>query len=144
MSVHLLADQNQLASGLTILRLSLHVFAACVWVGGQFVLAGLVPTVRGFGDTAPKQIARAFARVSWPAFWLLVATGFWNYAAVHASSATNGWQAVFIIKMVCVVLSGVGTYLHTKATTPRARGVWAGIGALASTAALVLGVALAG
>jgi len=37
--------QPQLADAWTIIRLSLHVLAACVWVGGQLVLAGLVPTV---------------------------------------------------------------------------------------------------
>ena len=144
MSVLMLADQPQLADSLTIVRLSLHVAAAAVWVGGQFVLAGLVPTIRGFGDDAPRAVARAFGRLSWPAFWLLVLTGFWNYAAMDASTATGSWNVVFAIKMVCVVVSGVGAYLHTKATNPRARGMWAGIGALGSVLALVLGVAIAG
>ena len=31
-------------------RLFLHVLAASIWVGGQLVLAGLVPTVRRFGE----------------------------------------------------------------------------------------------
>ncbi len=137
-------DRPQLADWITILRLSLHVLAASVWVGGLLVLAGLLPTVRGLGDTAPRRVAQAFARLSWPAFGLLIVTGLWNYAAVDHQHASTSWAAVFGVKMVCVVAAGVGTYLHTRATTPKAKGVWAGIGALGSVAALVLGVALAG
>jgi len=139
-----LVDRPQLADWTTILRLSLHVLAASVWVGGQFVVAGLLPTVRGFGDTAPRRIAQAFARLSWPAFGLLIVTGFWNYAAIDHRHATSSWSTVFGVKMILVVAAGVGTYLHTRATTPRGKGLWAGIGTLASVAALVLGVALAG
>jgi putative copper export protein len=140
----LLADQTSLANSVTIIRLSLHVLAASVWVGGQFVLAGLLPTVRGLGDTAPRQIANAFAKLSWPAFWVLLATGLWNYDAVKPSHATYSWKVVFIIKMVCVVLAGVGTVVHTRAKVPRTKGIYAGMASLASLAALVLGVALAG
>lgn len=143
--MHLAASAPlHLASGLTILRLSLHVLAASVWVGGQFVLAGLVPTVRTFGEGAPKKIARAFGRLSWPAYWLLVATGVWNFLAVDHGHAPSAWNATFGIKMVFVVLAGVGTYMHTKATTPKLRGICAGVGTLASIVALILGVALAG
>jgi putative copper export protein len=139
-----LADRPQLADWITIVRLSLHVLAACVWVGGQFVVAGLLPTVRGLGDTAPRKVAQAFARLSWPAFALLIVTGFWNFFAVDHQQATSSWSAVFSVKMACVVVAGVGTFLHTRATSPKAKGAWAGIGTLASVAALVLGVALAG
>jgi putative copper export protein len=140
----LLADQTSLANSVTIVRLSLHVLAASVWVGGQFVLAGLLPTVRGLGDTAPRQVANAFAKLSWPAFWVLVATGLWNYDAVSPSHATHSWKVVFIVKMVCVLLAGVGTVVHSRAKAPRTKGIYAGVASLASVAALVLGVALAG
>jgi putative copper export protein len=138
------ADQLQLASALSTMRLTLHVLAACIWVGGQFVVLGLLPTIRGFGEDAPRKVAQAFGRLSWPAFWLLVATGVWNYFAIDHSHASQGWNAVFGIKMVCVLAAGVGTYLHTKATSPKNRGMFAGVSALASIAALVLGVAIAG
>lgn len=140
----LAADQPHLASLLTVTRLSLHVLAATVWVGGQFVLAGLVPTLRGLGEGAPQKVARAFGRLSWPAFWLLVLTGVWNYVAVSHHNATNGWNAVFGIKMTAVLVAGLGAYMHTKASTPKARGIYAGVGTLGSIVALVLGVALAG
>jgi putative copper export protein len=140
----LLADQTSLANSVTIARLSLHVLAASVWVGGQFVLAGLLPTVRGLGDTAPRQVANAFAKLSWPAFWVLVATGLWSYDAVNPSHATYSWKIVFMVKMVCVVVAGVGTVVHSRAKAPRTKGIYAGLASLASVAALVLGVALAG
>jgi len=133
-----------LASASTIVRLSLHVLAACVWLGGQIVVAGLLPTVRTLGEEAPRAIARAFGRLSWPAFWLLVLTGFWNYAAVHGDTMSSAWNTAFALKMICVVVAGVGTFLHTRARTPRARGMFAGLGTLATLAALVLGVVLAG
>ncbi len=143
--MHLLAiDPPHLAGGLAVLRLTLHVLAATIWVGGQFVVAGLLPTVRGLGDSAPRQVAKAFGRLSWPAYWLLIATGVWNYLAVDHKVATNGWNAVFGIKMILVVVAGLGAYLHTRASTPRGRGIYAGVGTLASIAALVMGVALAG
>lgn len=138
------ASQPQLANAWTIVRLSLHVLAASVWVGGQLVLAGLVVTLRGISYDAPGKVARAFARLSWPAYWLLIATGVWNYLAINHAEATTSWHVVFGVKMLSVVVAGLGAFLHTKATSPRARGVYAGLGTIGTIAALVLGVALAG
>ena len=137
------ADVARLADATTIVRLSLHVLAAAIWVGGQFVLGGLVPTVRGFGGDATLKVAKVFGRLAWPAFAVLLATGVWNVAAV-ASHTTSSWNVVFGVKMGTVVVAGVATALHNRATTARSRGAYAGVAAIASTAALVLGVALAG
>lgn len=52
-----------LAPALDGIRVSIHVLAASVWVGGQLTLAGLVPTARGLGDAAPRTLAQAFARI---------------------------------------------------------------------------------
>ena len=133
-----------LASGSTIVRLSLHVLGASVWLGGQLVVAGLLPTLRSMSEDAPRKVAAAFGRLSWPAYWLLVITGFWNYAAVHGSTQSTSWNVVFMVKMLCVVVAGVGALAHTRARTPQSRGMFAGVGALATMAAMVLGVALAG
>lgn len=140
----LAAATTPLASASSVVRLSLHILAACIWLGGQIVVAGLLPTIRSLGEEAPRQVARAFGRLSWPAFWLLVLTGFWNYAAVHGSTQSTSWNVAFGVKMVMVVLAGVGVFLHTRATSARARGVFAGVGALATLLAMVLGVLIAG
>ncbi len=138
------AEHLQLADSWTIVRLSLHVLGACVWVGGQLVLAGLVGTIRGIAPDAPGKVARAFGRLTWPAYWLLIVTGVWNVAALNHSRAAASWNVVFGIKMACVVLAGLGAFAHTRATSPRARGICAGVGMLGTLAAMVLGVAIAG
>jgi putative copper export protein len=118
--------------------------AATVWVGGQFTVAGLLPTIRTFGEDAPKQVARVLARLLWPAYALLVVTGFWNIGSLTVSQASTAWKTVLIVKIGVVALAGVAVYLHQRATTRRAIAVWGALGALASVAALCLGVFLAG
>jgi putative copper export protein len=133
-----------LAPALDTLRLTLHVLAASIWVGGQIALADLVGPSRAFGPEAPRVLARAFARLAWPAFAVLVLTGFWNVSTVHWSQQSDAWKTVLIVKIVVVAAAGLGAFLHGRATSRTAIAVWGSVGGLASVAALVLGVLLAG
>lgn len=133
-----------LATALTAVRLSLHVLAATVWVGGQLTMLGLLGELRAIGGDAPARVARAFARVSWPAYLVLLATGIWNVAASHVSSATSAWKVVLFVKVAVVVLAGVGAFLHQRATSRSALALWGSLAGTASATALVLGVILAG
>ncbi len=132
-----------LAPALDGVRLSLHVLAASVWVGGQITMAGLVPAARGLGEGAPRTLARAFGRVQWPAYGVLVLTGFWNVSAAHAGQP-KAWQAVLGVKIVVVALAGLAAYLHTRSSTRRGLAVWGATASLSSLAALVMGIFLAG
>ncbi len=125
-------------------RLILHVLAATVWVGGQFTVAGLLPTIRSLGDDAPKKVARAFGRLLWPAYAVLVVTGFWNISSLTVDKASAAWKSVLIVKIVVVVIAGVAVYLHQRSTSRVGLAVWGAVGAVASVAALCLGVFLAG
>jgi putative copper export protein len=133
----------QLAPAIDGIRLSLHVLAATVWVGGQLTLAGLLPTVRGLGGDAPRRTARAFARLSWPAYVVLVATGIWNVAAVGKGQPT-AWQILLGVKIAVVVVAGLAAWLHGRVTSRTWLGVWGGVAGTTSVAALVMGVFLAG
>lgn len=134
-----------LASGVTITRVSLHILAACVWIGGQIIMGGLVPTLRSAGEDVPAKAARAFARLSWPAYGVLVLTGFWNAGSVTNHHATTwGWNFTLMFKLGLVALAGVAAFAHGRATTASRRGMTAGVTLLASLGAMVLGVALAG
>ena len=133
-----------LAPGLDTFRLTLHVLAATVWVGGQIVMMGLVGPARGLGPDAPKAQARAFARLAWPAYAVLVVTGVWNISADGYANAETAWKAVLIAKIAVVALAGLGVLLHQRAPSPRGVAVWGSVGGLASVAALVMGILLAG
>ena len=81
-----------LSDGLGGFRLILHVLAATVWVGGQFTVAGLLPTIRTLGEDAPKKVAQAFGRLLWPAYAVLVITGFWNISSLTVKDASIGLE----------------------------------------------------
>jgi len=137
------AGPAALAPALDGIRVSIHVLAAAVWVGGQLTLAGLVPTARGLGEGAARSLAQAFARIQWPAYGVLLITGLWNVSATHAGQP-RAWQIVLGVKIAVVLAAGLGAGLHSRASTKAGLAVWGAVTAVASVAALALGVFLAG
>jgi putative copper export protein len=137
------AGPAALAPALDGIRVSVHVLAATVWVGGQLTLAGLVPTARALGDGAARTLARAFARIQWPAYGVLVITGLWNISASHEGQP-GAWQVVLGVKIAIVLLAGLGALLHSRAGTRAGLALWGAVTTMASVTALVLGVFLAG
>lgn len=133
-----------LAPAVDGIRLSLHVLAAAVWVGGQIVMAGLVPTARRLGGDSARVLARTFSRLSWPAFVVLVGTGVWNISATHPSSKSSAWQAVLWTKLAVVAVAGVAALAHGRSRSKAGLAVWGSVAGTASVAALVMGVMLAG
>jgi putative copper export protein len=132
------------APALDAVRLTLHVLAASIWVGGQIVMTGLVGPTRQLGEGATQVLARAFARLAWPAYVVLIITGFWNISTFHFSSQTSAWKAVLMAKIVVVLAAGVGAFLHQRATTKSALALWGSVAGIASIAALAMGVVLSG
>ena len=123
------------------IRLFLHVLGATVWVGGQITLAALVPALRGTADGVTKLAARAFNRIAWPAFGLLVVTGVWNVLALDDPS--ESYQRTLMLKYGLVLASGVTAYLHQRATSPRTMAVYGALTGLTALGALFVGVWLA-
>ncbi len=122
-------------------RLFLHVIAATVWVGGQITLAALVPALRGAGEGVTRVAARAFNRVAWPAFGVLVVTGVWNVIAVDDDSPA--FQHTLMLKYVLVLASGVTAYVHQRATSGTTMAVFGALTGLSAVGALFVGVWLA-
>ena len=129
------------SSGWELIRLFLHITAATIWVGGQLVLAALVPSLRGISPQAPAIAARAFARIAWPAFAVLIVTGAWNAWAVR-DELHDSYAVLFASKLVVVALSGFTAWLHARATTPAARGGFGAATAAFALLAVLLGVQL--
>ena len=124
---------------LETVRLFLHVLAASIWVGGQITLAALVPVLRAGGADVPKAAARAFARIAWPAFGVLILTGIWNVVAEdHLDQATRG------VKYALVLVSGVSAFLHGRASSRSQMASWGAAIGLSAVATLFVGIVLAG
>ncbi len=108
------------------------------------VLAGLVPSARRVSADAPRALARAFARLSWPAYALLVGTGIWNVLVDHLASQSFAWRVVLWVKVGVVVVAGAAALAHTRATSKAGLAIWGALSGLSAMAALVLGVLLGG
>ena len=122
-------------------RLFLHVLAATIWVGGQITLGALVPVLRNAGADVPRTAARAFGRIAWVAFAVLVATGIWNVAAADDSDA-DGYQVTLGLKLAVVALSGLAAYAHQRAKSRVVLAAGGALAALFSVLAVFLGVIL--
>lgn len=123
-------------------RLFLHVLAASVWVGGQVVLGGLVPSLRAAHPDSTKVAARAFQRLAWPAFALLVVTGIWNVLAVEMTSAPSDYMATAMLHIALAALAGVSAAVHSFGRSTVALAVGGAVGLLTALGALFVGILL--
>lgn len=123
-------------------RLFLHVLAATVWVGGQITLAVAVPGLRRVHVDAPSSAARAYSRIAWPAFGILVLTGIWNIAA--EGDKGGSYTLTLGTKLIVVTLSGLAAFAHARATTSGNRALFGAASGLFAILALLLGIVLAG
>jgi putative copper export protein len=131
-----------LSPNLDTLRLSLHVLAACVWVGGQITLAGLVPTLRRAAPDSVGPTARAFARLAWPAFLVLVVTGGWSLSAVDVGATSTAYQVTVLIKVLAAAAAGAATVVHSVGRSRAAVALGGAIGLVSSLLALFFGLLL--
>ena len=131
-----------LSPSLTTVRLFLHILAASVWVGGQIALAGVVPTVRKVSPEATKAVARAFARVAWPAFVVVVLTGIWNLTEVDIADTGTTYQVTLFVKLVLVFASGAAAAIHSVGRTKLALALGGAIGLIAGLGAMFCGYLL--
>jgi putative copper export protein len=125
--------------------LFLHILAAAIWVGGQVIVAAVVPIVRRIGGVdATRAVGRQFQLIAWPAFAALVVTGVWNLVDVHVGDASSEYLTTLAVKLAFVLVSGLAALGHMliARTQPVAGGVLAGLSLLSALAATFLGVLL--
>ncbi|MFP5489402.1 MAG: hypothetical protein ACLGHQ_13990 [Acidimicrobiia bacterium] len=131
-----------LSPTLLTIRLFLHVLAAAVWVGRQIVLAGLVPAVRRSHPDATRVIARAYGRVAWPAFAVVVVTGLWNLSEVPVTDTGTAYQVTLLLKITLAIVSGAAAAVHQLGRSKLALALGGAVGLLAALAAMFLGYLL--
>lgn len=131
-----------LSPTLLTIRLFVHVLAAAVWVGGQIVLAGLVPAIRRQHPEATKVVAQAYGRVAWPAFAVVVVTGLWNMAETSLTDTDTAYQITLFVKIALAILSGAAAAVHQVGRSKLALALGGSLGFLAAVAAMYLGFLL--
>ena len=125
------------------LRTYLHLLAVCVWLGGQVVLAGVVPKLRKTNPEALTNIAKGYASIAWPAMILIVFTGAWGLAATDTANQSTEYMVTFAVKMLLVAGAVIATLIHSNGTSKLAKGLGGAIGLLATLVAAYCGVLLA-
>lgn len=125
------------------LRIFLHVLAVAVWVGGQIVLAGLVPAIRASAPQALPNVAQAFARVAWPAMIVIVFTGMWGLGSSSASDSDTAYMVTFAVKMVMLFIAVAATVVHSQGSSKAAKAIGGALGLLGSLLAAYAGILLA-
>jgi len=120
------------------IRIFLHILAASVWVGGQFVLGSVVSGLRReHRDTLPV-VARAFARVAWPAFALAVITGVWSLLSIETLD-TSG-QIALGLKILAVAASGGAAAAHSMSPSRAVKAIGGALGSVTAVLAMLLAV----
>jgi putative copper export protein len=131
------------------------VIAACVWIGGQIVIAVVIPLLRRV-DGLTVAAGRRYQAVAWPAFGVLIATGIANIHILGISWSaliTSAFGRTLIIKLGFVLLSGGAAGVHALIQAPRIRSasvahpvtsaLLGGISLLAAVAAALFEVVIA-
>lgn len=123
-------------------RLFLHVLAASVWVGGQIVVAGIVPALRRTHPESTKTVARAFGNVAWISFGVLFASGLWNLLEVDILDADWQYSATVMAHVATATLAGAAAVVHTLGKSKLALALGGALGLLFSLGSLFIGVLL--
>lgn len=129
-----------LSPTLDTVRLFLHVLAAAIWVGGQVVLGGLVPTLRRSFPDSTRVVARAFARVAWPAFVVAFVTGMWNLFDVTVGEQTTEYQITVGVHIVLAVVAAAAAVVHSVGRSRVALALGGAVGLVASLATVFVGL----
>jgi putative copper export protein len=131
-----------LSPTLDTVRVFLHVLAAAVWVGGQIVVAGVVPGLRkSSGAEGTKSLANGFARVAWPAFVLALLTGMWSL--LDNGDTSTEYSVTFGIKFLFYIAAGAAAVAHARTDKRPIIAVTGAIGLVFSLIVMFLGTLLA-
>lgn len=125
------------------LRIVLHLLSVSIWLGGQIVLAGIVPRVRKVAPDALTTIARSFARVAWPALVVIVATGVWGLLEEDVAGRSTEYLVTLGIKLSMVGIAIIATIIHSVGASKVSKALGGALGLLASLFAAYCGVLLA-
>ena len=122
--------------------LFLHILGVTVWLGGQIVIATLVPRLRKDHPETTKLVAQQFAKIAWPSLGIIVITGIFQLAMNSTAQNSTEYMVTFALKMALVAVAIISTIVHSVGTTKIALALGGALGLLATVGATYLGVLL--
>ncbi len=131
-----------LTPDLDTIRIFTHLLAVAVWVGGQIVVAGIIPALKRSYPDATTVVAQAFARVAWPAFGVTVVTGVWSLAVIDVTDTSSAWQVTLLLKIALAIASGAAAAAHAVGTSRAMIAIGGALGLLTALGATLTGVML--
>ncbi len=123
-------------------RLFIHVLAASIWVGGQIALAGIVPALRQNHPESTKTVARAFGKVAWASYVIVVISGIWSLIEVDVTNADWSYTATVMVHVFAAAAAGAAAAVHAIGRTKIAIALGGALGLIASLIALFIGLLL--
>ena len=92
-----------------------HLIGSSIWLGGMILMGAFVPTVRKLdaSGTIIKALANRFGQVGWVAYFIAIFSGIGMFLYGWSFGMLNSY---FHIKFGLIVVTGVLTYVHSKAS----------------------------
>lgn len=125
---------------MTALRLFLHVLSASIWVGAEIVVVALIPSRAALGPAATAHLRSTHQRVVWPAFAVVVLTGFWNVLEIPVTQLPHPWIELHVLAVL--VTGGAAAARIAVRNRPALDATASVIATLSAVAAVYLGVVL--
>ena len=92
-------------------------------------------------ELLPK-IARRFAQLSWPAFAVVVLTGFWNIFEINVTDHSTAYQVTLFLKVALAIGSAVAAFIHSVSNGKLGKALGGAVSLLFGLAALFVGLLL--
>ncbi|MFM8870455.1 MAG: hypothetical protein ACKOFD_02620 [Actinomycetota bacterium] len=122
--------------------LVVHVLGVCVWVGGQITLVTLMKTIKQNSEGLLLLVARQFARASWTAMVVVLASGVGLVLQVSPTEQGTAYSITLAVKLALVALTVASAIIHSTSKQRLLIALGGAVGLLASLGALALGVLL--
>jgi putative copper export protein len=122
--------------------LVVHLLGVSVWVGGQITLLVIMKTIRDNSKGLLPLVARRFARASWSALGVTVATGVALVLRVNPTEQGTAYSITLALKLALVFLAVAAVIIHSTSKQRLLIALGGAIGLVASLGSLALGVLL--
>ena len=86
--------------------------------------------------------AKPFERGKWPAFAVLVVTGFWNIFDTDITALDTSYQVTLGVKIILVAVGAIATVAHSASPDKRVKAIGGAVGLLSSLVIFYLGILL--